>query len=219
MAIELTTYQIPDEGQDIEIYLEALLGFKDIATGFSRSLGRVSWIQGQILLRAGEQCKNKGDWTAFLASVGMKKETAYLLRRIATDIVPEKQDLEYSEMLAIVFPNSYGKHLRDKAGSETFGTPNTASPRPSTASRTGQTVDKVYSRLASVKNSIQKIADREFIDSKLSPDQVLLKYAQALEVIDVCQEELGKLAATLKTRKQAFSVVSESVSEPRKAAA
>ncbi len=52
MAIELTTYQIPEAGQDIKVYIDALLSLKDRASDFSRSLGRVSWIQGHILLRA-----------------------------------------------------------------------------------------------------------------------------------------------------------------------
>ncbi len=89
MAIEIMTYQIPDAGQDMKVYIDALLSLKDRASDFSRSLGRISWIQGHILLRAREQCKKLGvKWEDFLVSVGMKKETAYLLRRVATDIVP-----------------------------------------------------------------------------------------------------------------------------------
>ena len=109
MAIEITTYQIPAAGQDPKVYIDALLNLKDLASDFSRSLGRISWIQGHILLHARGQCKKLGvKWKDFLTSVGMKKELAYLLRRVATDIVPEKKDLEFHEMLEIVFPNSYG---------------------------------------------------------------------------------------------------------------
>ncbi len=217
MGIDITTYQLPDEGQDPKVYLDALLGLKDRATDFSRSLGRVSWIQGHILLRARKVCKRKGDWGAFLASVGMKKETAYLLRRVATDIVPEKKDIEYSEMLAIVFPNSYGKHLRDKAEGETFDDQGMVI-RKSKTTVTTQTVDKVYARLASVKNSIQQIGDRNFVDSKLAPAQAVVKYNQALGVIEVCREELGKVAKTLEDRKQALTITPKPPAKKRKAA-
>lgn len=207
MTIELTTYQIPEAGQDIKVYIDALLSLKDRAADFSRSLGRVSWIQGRILLQAREQCKKLGvKWKDFLTSVGMKKETAYLLRRVATDIVPEKKDLEFTEMLAIVFPNSYGKHLRDQADSETTGDQGMVTPKSPRAAVTTQTIDKAYARLASVKNSIQQISGREFVDSKPIPAEATLKYDQALGVIDVCREELGKLAGTLVDRKKALTI-------------
>ena len=212
MTLELTTYQIPEAGQDIKVYIDALLSLKDRATDFSRSMGRVSWIQGHILLHAREQCKKRGDWTAFLASVGMRKEIAYLLRRVATDIVPERKDIEYTEMLAIVFPNSYGKHLRDETEAETFGKEGMVIRKSTPKTAKTQTVEKVYDRLASVKNSIQQIADRTLLDSKLNPTQAIVKIKQALGVIDLCNEELGKLRATLEARESALS-------QPRRAAA
>lgn len=227
MAIELTTYQIPEAGQDIKIYIDALLSLKDRASDFSRSLGRVSWIQGRILLLPREQCKKLGvKWKDFLTSVGMKKETAYLLRRVATDIVAEKKDLEFSDMLAIVFPNSYGKNLRDQADSETFGKQGMVTRKTTRKTVKTQTVDKVYARLASVKNSIQQVADCTLLDSKLNPAQATVKINQALGVIDLCREELGKIGTTLEDRKRALTITpkpatvkAQPVSKPRKVAA
>ena len=224
MAIEITTYQLPDAGQPIEVYRDALRQIGDRAMDFSRSMGRISWIQGSILLRARERCKKRDDWKAFLASVGMKKETAYLLRRVATDIVPEKKDLEYSEMLAIVFPNSYGKHLREGADSETFGKQGKPTRKQTGEKEKTQTIDKVYARLATVKNTIQDIADRKLVDSKLPPEQAVLKYDHALGAIDVCREELGKLAKTLRSRKSALTTkpkasAAKTTAQTRKAAA
>ena len=213
MAIEITTYQVPEAGQDMKVYLDALLDLKDQATDFSRSLGRVSWLQGHILLLARAKCTERGDWRAFLASVGMKKETAYLLRRVATDIVPESKDMEYNEMLAIVFPNSYGKHLRDESEAETFAKQGMVIRKSTRKTAKTQTVDKVYARLASVKNSIQQVADRPFLDSKLNPAQAIVKINQALGVIDVCNEELGKLRKKLEARKSALTVEPKPVSK------
>ncbi len=220
MSIEITTFQIPEAGQDLKVYLDALLGLRDQATDFSRSLGLVSWLQGHILLRAKEQCKKLGvKWKDFLTSVGMKKELAYLLRRVATDIVPEKKNLAFHEMLAIVFPNTYGKHLRAKSDTETFDEQGLGKKKASRATVTTQTIDKAYARLSSIKNSIQKISDREFVESKLSLAEAIVKYDQALEVIDICREELGKLAGTLERRKQALADNPKAVNKPTEEAA
>ena len=225
MTLELTTYQIPDAGQDIKVYIDALLSLKDRASDFSRSLGRISWIQGHILLRAREACPH-GKWKNFLTSVGMKKETAYLLRRVATDIVPEKKDLEFHEMLEIIFPNSYGKHLRDAAADETFDKQGMVTRKSTRETVKTQTVEKVYARLATIKNSIQQVGDCKLTDSKLRPDQAVVKINQALEAIDVCREELGKVATTLEDRKRALTitpkpttVTPQPASKRRKAAA
>ena len=216
MREELTTFQIPKAGLDIKIYIDAMLSLKDRASDFSRSLGRVSWLQGHILLLAREKCEDRGDWTAFLASVGMKKGLAYLLRRVATDIVPEKKDLEFNEMLAIVLPNSYGKHLRDQADGETFGTQGVVETGKSGNDKVKtQTIEKAYARLGTIKNTIQQFADRKIVDSKLTPEQASQKYDLAIGAIDVCREELGKIAEAYKVRKKALTAPA---SKKRKAA-
>jgi hypothetical protein len=203
MIDELMTYQLPKEGQKIEVYRDALLGLEQRATDFSRSMGRISWIQGHILLLARKKCKKRNDWGAFLASINMKVGTAYLLRRVARDITAENKDMEYSQMLEIIFPDTYGKNRVD-AKNEVFGRA-TKTKTVKTKSQT-QTADRAYSSLASVKNSIQRITVRAFVDSKLPPAKTKDKFAEAIGVIDICFEELRKFRAKLEEQEATLTI-------------
>ncbi len=193
MGINITTYQLPDEGQDPKVYADALRSLEILAMDFGRSKGLISWIQGQILLRAREACL-RGGWKAFLASVHLKPGTAGHLLRIGKDISAENKNLEYNEMLAIIYPNTYGKDAVEKR------------KRGGGGKRTTQTVDQSYADLASIKTKVQKIGERKFLESKLPLDQAILKYNQSIGVIEVCSKELAKLKSILEKRQAGLTI-------------
>ena len=145
MAVEITTYQIPDRGQDIEIYRDELLSMEVLALDFGRSKGLISWIQGRILLNAREACP-RGKWGHFLASVNLKSGTASHLLRIGREITAENKNIEYNEMLAFSrFPSSVALTLRWRIGGITL-----ARGSELYSSCTGESSSSCPSALASV---------------------------------------------------------------------
>ena len=166
MAIDITTYELPDEGEDIAVYRDALLSLSGRAMDFSRSMGLISWIQGNILLRArkSKECKRRGDWKAFLASVKMKPGMAYLLRRIATDVTEENKNLEYIQMLRISFPDTYRKNDQE-AEDKPFGKQPKSKTTPTPSNVKSQiTIDKAHGRLKTVKKWSRKKLMQFFAD-------------------------------------------------------
>ena len=87
---------LPDEGQKLTVYVDFLSKLQERYSFFGRNLGYTSWLQGKVLNMARKQCKKKGDWGKFLATIQvapgktMSPETARHCRRIA-DLVEESQ--------------------------------------------------------------------------------------------------------------------------------
>jgi len=113
VGFDLENFPIPDEGQPLEVYADAILNLRPKANFFGRSLGRVSWLQGKVLQRARKACP-RGQWQKFLHLLGdkpngkkvMTPETARLLMKVAHKVSEENSlKLEYVEMLRMVYPS------------------------------------------------------------------------------------------------------------------
>lgn len=112
--IEVTATKKPDKGKSEEYYIEYIAKLSAQGNLFDQRTGRTRWLQGQALIEAREVCKaskKKGAWSAFLASVNMKYQTAYACIRIAERVVEAKSlTLTLTEMLAMAF-DSYKRDI------------------------------------------------------------------------------------------------------------
>jgi hypothetical protein len=125
LGFDIDNFPMPDEGQPMEVYADALLRLRSNADFFSRSLGRISWIQGKVLLRARRACP-RGQWQKFLHLLDRKPngkplltpETARLLMRVAETVSEaNSRKLEYIEMLRMVYP-SFKQTINEDAAAD-----------------------------------------------------------------------------------------------------
>lgn len=117
----LDIIQPPTAGESLSVYLAYLKTLKADSLSWDRGKGRMSWLQGTVLLHARKACQESGvdgAWGKFLGSVGVKETTAKYLRKIAVTISEEESHtLGYDEMLARCYP-SYSKAVKAEVDAE-----------------------------------------------------------------------------------------------------
>lgn len=205
--MDLMTYKLPSGEDRIEKIRGAFVEIESYAIRGSKALGRARWLQGKVLLLAREQCTKRGDWSAFLVSVGIKDKLAFLLRKIAIAIPEDRSgEMLFEDMLAEIY-DSYKKvatkqGLNADARNEPFvdDDPNAADSSEADAddkldpSEKPLTINKLRSRLANVAKTMRGLKTSKLVDSKLNPAELPKYYADSIRIT----EQVGGDAARIK---------------------
>lgn len=200
LGFDLENYPIPAAGQPLDVYNEHLQDLRPNESVFSRKLGRISWLQGKILLRAREACRKlgkRGDWGKFLKLTGsqdhkpISPETARLLMKIADQVSEESsRKLKYIEMLRMVYP-SFRKEL-DAVESDEPG--RVAGQRPTSDSGKTHRKGKVAAGGSKPPN---KRSSQDGAAGGAEPPMTLKEFQQAVQSVLELAQPLGRKKVVL----------------------